>query len=251
MPSEIRLYGLDGIPEVRPGDDLNGILGDALEASGLTPADDDVLVVTHKIVSKAEGRLVDLADIEPSPFASDYAERWGKDARQVEVVLREAKRIVRMDRGMMICETRHGFTCANAGVDASNVPGDHVVCLLPLDPDASARVIREGLRARFGAAPAATLSASLRPPPRPGLADVAVGIAGMSPFADYRGVTDPYGYDLRVSVMAVADELAAAAELLAGKIEARPVALIRGYAWTPSDGAARELVMDPERDMFR
>ena len=251
MPNEIRLYGLDGIPEVRPGDDLNAILGDALDASGLTPEDGDVLVVTHKVVSKAEGRLVDLATIEPSPFASDYAERWGKDARQVEVVLREATRIVRMDRGVMICETRHGFVCANAGVDASNVPGDHVVCLLPLDPDASARAIREGIRRRFGAAPAVIISDSFGRPWRRGIVNVAVGLAGISPFADYRGMTDPYGYDLRVSVMAVADELAAAAELLAGKVEARPVALIRGYAWTPSDGTARDLVMDPERDMFR
>lgn len=251
MPSEIRLYGLDGIPEVRPGDDLNAILGDALDASSLAPADDDVLVVTHKIVSKAEGRLVDLAGIEPSAFAREWATRWGKDARQVEVVLREAVRIVRMDHGVMLCETRHGFTCANAGVDASNVPGDHVVCLLPLDPDASAARIREGLRARYGAAPAVIISDSFGRPWRKGIVNVAVGIAGMSPFADYRGVTDPYGYDLRVSVMAVADELAAAAELLAGKIEARPVALIRGYSFTPAAGAASELVMDPERDMFR
>lgn len=251
MPSEIRLYGLDGIPEVRPGDDLNAILGDALDASGLTPADDDVLVVTHKIVSKAEGRLVDLATIEPSAFARDWAARWDKDARQVEVVLREAVRVVRMDRGVLICETRHGFTCANAGVDASNVPGDHVVCLLPLDPDASARAIREGVRARFGAAPAVIISDSFGRPWRKGIVNVAIGVAGMSPFADYRGMTDPYGYDLRVSVMAVADELAAAAELLAGKVDARPVALVRGYPFTPADGSAHELVMDPERDMFR
>ncbi|MEI2616888.1 MAG: coenzyme F420-0:L-glutamate ligase [Thermomicrobiales bacterium] len=251
MPSEIRLYGLDGIPEVRPGDNLNAIIGDALEASNLTPLDGDVLVVTHKIVSKAEGRLVDLATIEPSPFALVWAERWDKDARQVEVVLREATRIVRMDRGVLICETRHGFVCANAGVDASNVPGDHIVCLLPLDPDASARAIRAGIQARFGAAPAVIISDSFGRPWRKGIVNIAVGVAGMSPFADYRGVTDPYGYDLRVSVMAVADELAAAAELLAGKVDARPVALIRGYGFTPADGAASELVMDPDRDMFR
>lgn len=251
MPSEIRLYGLDGIPEVRPGDDLVAILIDALDANGLTPTDDDVLVVTHKIVSKAEGRLVNLADIEPSPFAHDYAARWDKDARQVEVVLREAVRVVRMDRGVLICETRHGFVCANAGVDASNVPGDHVVCLLPLDPDASAQAIRDGLRARYGAAPAIIISDSFGRPWRRGIVNVAIGIAGMSAFADYRGVTDAYGYDLRVSVMAVADELAAAAELLAGKVDARPVALIRGYRFTAADGSAHDLVMEPERDMFR
>jgi coenzyme F420-0:L-glutamate ligase / coenzyme F420-1:gamma-L-glutamate ligase len=131
MPSEIRVFGLDGIPEVRPGDDLIEIIASAITGSGLELLDSDVLVVTHKIVSKAEGRLVDLATVEPSALAVKWADEWGKDARQVEVVFQDAKRIVRMDRGVMICETRHGFICANAGVDASNVAGDHIVCLLP------------------------------------------------------------------------------------------------------------------------
>jgi coenzyme F420-0:L-glutamate ligase/coenzyme F420-1:gamma-L-glutamate ligase len=251
MPSEIRVYGLDGIPEVRPGDDVVGVLVSALEASNLTLEAGDILVVTHKIVSKAEGRLVDLATVEPSSLAEDWAAQWEKDARQVEVVLRESKRIVRMDRGVMICETRHGFVCANAGVDASNVPGDHVVCLLPLDPDASARAIREGLRERLGVAPPVIISDSFGRPWRKGIVNITIGLAGMSPFADYRGVTDPYGYDLRVSVMAVADELAATAELMAGKTEARPVALIRGYTFNPEEGSANDLVMDPTRDLFR
>lgn len=252
MPSEIRLYGLDGIPEVQPGDDLVELIATALSESDLTPTNDDVLVVTHKVVSKSEGRLVDLATIESSQFALAWAAQWDKDARQVEVVLREAHRIVRMDRAVMICETRHGFICANAGVDASNVPGGEIVCLLPLDPDASARAIREGIRERYGVAPAVIITDSFGRPWRRGIVNFAVGIAGMSPFADYRGVTDPYGYDLRVSVMSVADELAAAAELLAGKVGARPVALIRGYEWVRDDEAtARDLVMDPERDMFR
>lgn len=251
MPSEIRVVGLDGIPEVTPGDDVVGMIAGALATSGMALEEGDVLVVTHKIVSKAEGRLVDLDTIEPSAFASDYAERYGKDARQVEVVLRESNRIVRMGHGVMICETRHGFICANAAVDASNVPGDHIVCLLPLDPDASARGIRDGLAARFGVAPAVIISDSFGRPWRKGIVNIAVGIAGMSPFADYRGQTDPYGYDLRVTVMAVADELAATAELLAGKTDARPVALIRGYAYTPGEGSVADLVMDPERDLFR
>ncbi|MCO5177852.1 MAG: coenzyme F420-0:L-glutamate ligase [Thermomicrobiales bacterium] len=252
MPNEIRLYGLDGIPEVEPGDNVVELIANALIESDLTPTDDDVLVVTHKIVSKSEGRLVDLATIEPSQFAIDWATQWDKDARQVEVVLREARRIVRMDRGVMICETRHGFICANAGVDASNVHGGDIVCLLPLDPDASARAIRAGIRERFGAAPAVIVTDSFGRPWRRGIVNIAIGIAGMSPWADYRGVTDPYGYDLRVSVMCVADEIAAAAELLAGKVEGRPVALLRGYDWVRDDEAtAHDLVMEPERDMFR
>ncbi|RIK43851.1 MAG: coenzyme F420-0:L-glutamate ligase [Chloroflexi bacterium] len=251
MPSEIRVYGLDGVPEVRPGDDLVSILVDALTASGLILEASDVLVVTHKIVSKAEGRLVDLATIEPSAFARDWAAQHEKDPRQVEVVLREATRIVRMSRGIMICETRHGLVCANAGVDASNVPGDSVVCLLPLDPDASAAHIRDGLRQRLGVAPAVIISDSFGRAWRKGIVNVAIGVAGMHPFADYRGVTDPYGYDLSVSGMAVADELDATAELLAGKTDARPVALIRGYAYPAGEGTARDIVMEPERDLFR
>jgi coenzyme F420-0:L-glutamate ligase / coenzyme F420-1:gamma-L-glutamate ligase len=251
MPAEIRVYGLDGIPEIQSGDDVTAVIADALTTSGLTLEDGDILVVTHKIVSKAEGRLVDLTTIVPSEFALAWAAKHDKDARHVETVLREAERIVRMDRGVMICETRHGFICANAGVDASNVPGEHVVCLLPLDPDASARQIRDGLAQRFGTAPAVIISDSFGRAWRKGIVNVAIGVAGMSPFADYRGVTDAYGYDLRVSVMAVADELAATAELLAGKTDARPVALIRGYRYTPGDGSASELVMDPERDLFR
>lgn len=251
MPSEIRVFGLDGIPEVRPGDDVVSILVNALEASSLALEAGDILVITHKIVSKAEGRLVDLSTIEPSQFARDWAQQWEKDPRQVEVVLRESARIVRMDRAVLIAETRHGFVCANAGVDASNVPGEHVVCLLPVDPDDSARRIRAGLFERLGVAPPVIISDSFGRPWRRGIVNVAVGVAGMNPFADYRGVTDPYGYDLRVSVMAVADELAATAELLAGKTDARPVALIRGYQAPEGDGSARDLVMDRERDLFR
>lgn len=251
MPREIRVYGLDGIPEIQPGDDLNAIIASSLEESGLAIEEGDVLVVTHKIVSKAEGRLVDLETIKPSTFAENWAERVEKDPRHVEVVLRESRRVVRQIGGILICETRHGFVCANAGVDASNVPGDTIVCLLPVDPDASAQVIRAGLQERYGVAPAVIITDSFGRPWRRGIVNVAIGIAGMTPFADYRGVTDAYGYDLRVSVMAVADELACTAELLAGKTDARPVALIRGYAVTPGEGSAAEMVMESERDLFR
>jgi coenzyme F420-0:L-glutamate ligase/coenzyme F420-1:gamma-L-glutamate ligase len=243
---------LPRLPEIRPGDDLVEAIGDAIDASGKGLRADDVLVVTQKIVSKAEGRLVDLRTVEPSAFAMEFGEQWGKDPRQVEVVLRESKRIVRMDRGVLISETRHGFVCANAGVDASNV-GVETVCLLPVDPDASAAAIRAGLGARFGVKPGVIVSDSFGRPWRVGIVNVAIGVAGLAPLADYRGMYDEAGYELHVTVIAVADELAAAAELVSNKLDKRPVTLIRGYrppvAMPP--GTGRELVIDPGRDMFR
>ncbi|MDP9367066.1 MAG: coenzyme F420-0:L-glutamate ligase [Chloroflexota bacterium] len=251
-PSELRIFGLGGVPEVTPGDDVAALVGAAVEASGLGLEPGDVLVVTHKIVSKAEGRLVRLPEVEPSALASRLAADTGKDARQIEVVLREAKRISRMDRGVIIAETVHGFVCANAGVDASNVASE-VVCLLPEDPDASAAGLRAALRERFGVDVGVIVSDSFGRPWRNGIVNVAIGVAGLAPLADYRGQHDPAGYELRASVLAVADELAAAAELVMHKLEARPVALIRGYV-PPTDappGTGRDLVMDPARDLYR
>ncbi len=248
----VEIVGLPQLPEVRPGDDLTAFIGDAIETWGQGLRDDDVLVVTQKVVSKAEGRLVDLRTIEPSAFAHDIAGQWNKDPRQIEVVLRESKRIVRMDRGVLICETRHGFVCANAGVDASNV-GAETVCLLPVDPDASAAAIRAGLAERFGVAPGVIVSDSFGRPWRNGIVNVAIGVAGLAPLADYRGQFDDAGYELHVTVIAVADELACAAELVANKLDKRPVTLIRGYRPPVSlpPGTARDLVIDPARDMFR
>lgn len=251
MPSEVRVIGLDGIPEIVPGDDLIGMIGDALERAGLTIEDGDVLVVTQKVVSKAEGRLLQLEGIEPSALAVTFGEQWEKDPRGVEAVLQEAQRVVRMERGILIVETKHGFVCANAGIDRSNVFGEEVVCLLPVDPDASAAQIRDGLTARFGAAPAVVISDSFGRPWRKGITNIAIGMAGMLPFADYRGITDPSGHDLRITVMAVADELAAAAELVHGKIDGRPVALIRGYDYPRGDGKATDMVLEAEKDLFR
>ncbi len=251
MPAEVRVVGLDGIPEVQPGDDLNAMIGDAIEASDTGLQEGDIVTITHKIVSKAEGQLVDLNTIEPSALALSFARRWHKDPRQTEVVLRESVRILRMERGVMICETRHGFVCANAGVDASNVPGDDSVCLLPAHPDDSAAAIRAGLKARFGVAPAIIITDSFGRPWRRGITNVAIGVAGMLPVVDYRGTTDAWGHDLRVTIMAIADELASSAELVAGKTDARPVALIRGYEYPRGHGTARDLVLDPEKDLFR
>lgn len=251
MPAEIRVIGVDGIGELRPGDDLLAALQRGLDATGTQLEPGDILVVTHKIVSKAEGRLLDLREVEPSPFARQWAERYGKDPRQIEVVLREAVRIVRMDRGIIIAESRHGFVCANAGVDASNVADDDSVCLLPLDPDASARRLAEALADTLGFDVPVIITDSFGRAWRDGVVNIAIGVAGLRPLLDYRGQHDPYGYLMSVSVMGVADELAAAAELVMNKVDQRPVAIVRGYGYTAGDGSGRDLVMKPERDMFR
>jgi len=252
----LRVIGLGGLPEIRPGDDVAALIADSIGRSGLGLDRTDIIVVTHKIVSKAEGRLVDLTGIEPSLMAIAWAERYGKDARQVEVVLRESTRIVKMDKGVLVTETAHGFVCANAAVDASNVSPD-TVCLLPLDPDASAARLRTAIGARFGYeaddAPGVIISDSFGRPWRNGIVNVAVGVVGIAPLADYRGKQDAAGYELNVSVLAVADELAAAAELVMNKLDGRPVVLIRGYV-PPTDtphGTGRDLVLAPERDLFR
>jgi coenzyme F420-0:L-glutamate ligase/coenzyme F420-1:gamma-L-glutamate ligase len=246
--SGIEVLPVEGIPEVRPGDDLSGLI---LRAAGDRLRSGDVLVVTHKIVSKAEGRLVDLRAVEPSALAKSYAAEHDRDPRHIEVVLRESRRVVRMDHGLIISETRHGFVCANAGVDASNVPGEETVCLLPLDPDASARGIRETLSARLGFDLAVVVSDSFGRAWRNGITNVAIGVSGMEPLADYRGSTDPHGLPLVASVLAVADELASAAELVMGKVSAVPVAVVRNYPYDKAAGTVRDLLMEPERDLFR
>lgn len=251
---ELRIIGIGGIPEIEPEADLAQIIGDAIEAGEHGIWNGDVLVITHKIVSKAEGRIVDLKTVTPSDFACRWAERFGKDPRQIELVLRESRRIVRMERGILIAETHHGFVCANAGVDQSNVRHD-TVTLLPEDPDRSAESIRSRLAERFGlsSGPGIVISDSFGRPWRNGIVNVAIGVAGMAPLADYRGMHDAAGYELHVSVMAVADEVAAAAELLMNKLDAVPVVLIRGYqppTNTPH-GTGMDLIMDPSRDLFR
>ncbi len=242
----IEVIPVEGVPEINSGDDLPRILAAAV---AFLPG--DILVVTHKIVSKSEGRLVALASVEPSEFAKDFAARFDKDPRHVEVVLRESRRIVRMDRGVIIAETRHGFVCANAGVDASNVPGEDIVCLLPEDPDASAAHIHGHLRRNFDLHIPVVVSDSFGRPWRVGITNVAVGVAGMSPLADYRGKSDPHGYPLEASVLATADEVAAASELVMNKTDGVPAAIVRGYPYESGPGSAKDLVMPPERDLFR
>jgi coenzyme F420-0:L-glutamate ligase / coenzyme F420-1:gamma-L-glutamate ligase len=249
--AHIELVALDGIPEVRAGDDLAELIAAAAAAAGSGLTDDDVLVVTQKVVSKAEGRMVELASVEPSPFARQWAERWGKDPRQVELVLRESAEIVRMaDGGLIISRTRHGLVCANAGVDVSNVGGGDTATLLPVDPDASARGIRSRLGEVAGVRPAVIISDSFGRPWRNGIVNVAVGAAGIEAIVDLRGQPDAAGREMRATIIAVADELASAADLAGGKVEQRPVVAVRGYSWRPSEAGAAPLVMERERDLF-
>jgi coenzyme F420-0:L-glutamate ligase / coenzyme F420-1:gamma-L-glutamate ligase len=227
---EIRIIPLTGIPEVERGDDLGALVGDAVErAGGLEEG--DVIVVAHKVVSKAEGRVEQTGDV-------------------LSVILREARAVRRRREELIIAETEHGFVCASAGVDRSNTPGEGWVVLLPRDPDASAAGIRAVLGERFGVAPAVVVSDSFGRAWRQGTTDVAIGVSGMSPLLDLRATDDAGGRPLESTIIAVADELAGAAELVMGKAEGVPAALVRGYRVGPGDGSARELVMPPERDLF-
>ena len=251
MPApELRVIGLEGLPEFAPGDDLAALILEAAERQGSPLASGDVLVVTQKVVSKAEGRVVALDGVEPGEEAARLASETEKDPRLVELILRESVRIVRQAGPVLLTETRHGFVCANAGIDASNVDQGYVA-LLPEDPDASASTIRIALRERAGVELAVVISDTFGRPWREGHTNVAVGLSGMEAFVDYVGQTDPHGNELRVSTLAVADELAAAAELVMGKLDGVPVAIVRGYEYPKGCGAARDLVRPPERDLFR
>jgi len=232
-----------GLPEVGEGDDIA-----ALIAAAVSLQDGDVVVVAHKVVSKAEGRVVRLGDIEPSSQARDLA--VGEDPRRLEVILRESARLVRTRPPLVIAETRHGFVCASAGVDASNAPEASTLVLLPKDPDASAARLRDRLRELAGAEVAVIVSDSFGRPWRQGTTDVAIGCAGLEPLIDLQGERDATGYQLHATVIAVADELAGAAELVRGKLDQIPVAIVRGFA-ARGEGTASELVMPPERDLFR
>jgi coenzyme F420-0:L-glutamate ligase/coenzyme F420-1:gamma-L-glutamate ligase len=251
VPAEVRIIAVEGIPEVRPGDDLAAMVLDAAEQQGLAFEQGDVLVVTQKVVSKAEDRIVDLDTVTPGAFARQIAEQWEKDARVVELVLGESARIVRMDHGVLICETRHGLICANAGIDSSNVERLGTVALLPLDPDASCEALRSRIAEATGVSLAVIMTDTFGRPWREGHVNFAIGVAGMEPLLDYMGQVDPAGYELRVTRMAVADELAAAAELAHGKLDRVPVAVVRGYAYTRGAGTSRDLLRDPEKDLFR
>ena len=249
----VTVIPVPGLPLVRPGDDLAALLADAFAAAGIALAAGDVVAVCQKVVSKAEGAVVALADVTPSPFAVHLAAQTeGKDPRVVEMILRETRRIVRMDRGHLICETRHGFVCANAGVDESNPVAPGVVTLLPPDPDASATRLREGLRGRCGVDVAVVVTDTFGRPWREGLVEVALGCAGMDPLLDLRGRADLHGRALHHTVVALADEVAAAAGLVMEKDSGVAAAVMRGVRYTPGQGgAAARLVRRAEFDLFR
>jgi coenzyme F420-0:L-glutamate ligase/coenzyme F420-1:gamma-L-glutamate ligase len=251
MSSEVHVIGLKDLPDITPGMNLARIIAGAIRAQTLSLNSQDILVVTQKIVSKAENRLVRLSQVTPSPFAAEVARAQDKEASLVEVVLGESKRIVRMDQRTIIAETHHGFVCANAGVDESNVAGSDTVALLPVDADASANRLRNDIQEITGIAPAVIISDTFGRPWREGLVNVAIGVAGIDPLKDYRGLQDTEGRTMKMTALAVADELASAAELVMGKLDRVPVALIRGYAYTASNGSARQLVRSPEKDLFR
>jgi len=247
----IQVFGVGGLPEIAGGDDLATMIHAAATAQGDPLADGDVVVVTSKVVSKAEGCAVELADVTPSAFARSWGERWEKDPRVVEVVLRESRRIVRQIGPVLITETHHGFCCANSGVDQSSSGAAGRVLTLPPDPDASARTIRAGCR-DLGADVAVVVSDTFGRPWREGQTDVAIGIAGMHPLHSYIGQRDPHGHEFQVQELCVADELASAAELVKGNTSRTPVAVVRGYAWTPDDEATMApVIRDSERDLFR
>ncbi|MBI2935720.1 MAG: coenzyme F420-0:L-glutamate ligase [Chloroflexi bacterium] len=251
MFPEIRIIGVTGMPEVKGGDDLARFILEAADRQGTPLQDLDILVVTQKVVSKAEGRVVHLDQVQPSEFAKSLARQWGKDPRHVEVVLRESRRIVKMDRGVIITETRHGLVCANAGVDASNIPGEDVVSLLPVDPDASAQSMQEAIKSQAGVEVAVIISDSFGRPWREGITNVAIGVSSINPLKDYRGQLDAVGHLLQVTVVATADELASAADLASTKTSRIPVVIIRGLEYDPSPGSSKALLRETSLDLFR
>jgi coenzyme F420-0:L-glutamate ligase/coenzyme F420-1:gamma-L-glutamate ligase len=241
---EIRITPVEGLPEIREGDDLAELIAGKLELE-----DGDVVVIAQKAVSKAEGRVVRLDDIEPSERAREIAGD-DQDPRRIEAILQEAKRVVRVRKPLVIAETRHGFICASAGVDASNAPEPDMLVLLPVDPDASAERIRERLLALTGRSVAVLVTDSFGRPWRQGTIDVALGAAGLEVMRDLRGSSDRVGYELHATMIAVADEIASAAELVMGKLDGIPAAVVRGLE-VAGDGRARDLVIPEERDLFR
>ncbi len=249
--SSLQIFGVGGLPEIEPGADLATAILRAAAEAGDPLVDGDVVVVTSKIVSKAEGRTVELAEIEPSPFALAWSAQWGKDPAVTEIVLRESKRIVRQLGPILITETHHGFVCANSGVDQSSSGAHGRAVLLPIDSDASARGIRAGFLAA-GVNAAVIISDTFGRAWREGQTDIAIGIAGMQPILSYIGQVDPHGHEFMVQALCTADELAGAAGLVKGNLSRVPVAVIRGYAWQLDDEATIAPVLrDQSRDLFR
>lgn len=255
MQDSIVLSGIKNLPEISPGDDLAVFIVNALEKESFQLQQNDIIVITQKIVSKSEGRIVDLGTIVPSQRSIKFAEEWGKDARVIELALLESVRVIRMQNGILITENKNGFVCANGGIDASNVgkDGDNYAILLPIDCDKSAEGIRNKIKDLTGTGIAVIISDTFGRPWREGAINVAVGISGMDPLMDYRGIADNDGREMHSTTIAVADELASAAELIMNKIDRIPVAIVRGYPFKPSteSNGIRTLIRDIDKDLFR
>lgn len=250
-PRRLEIVPVPFSGEVGRGDSLVEKLLQALRRNRLSLRAGDIVIVKHKIVSKAEGQVVELDKIKPSTSSLTWAQRYQVDARVIELALRESGRVVRRKRGVLITETRHGLVCANSGVDVSNVDGGHHALLLPKDPDASAARLRRGLKKRLRLSIPVIITDSFGRPWREGLTEVAIGVAGMQAAHDYRGDRDPSGYPLRVSIEAVADELACAAGLVCGKLARTPACIVRGFKYQPARGRARDLIRSAASDLFR
>ncbi|MFK8024127.1 MAG: coenzyme F420-0:L-glutamate ligase [Ilumatobacter sp.] len=249
--ARITVFGIEGLPEITAGHDLAAMINESATAQGDPLADGDIVLVTSKIVSKAEGCTVELDDIEPSEFAARWSEKWEKDPRVTEVVLRESKRVIRQIGPVLITETHHGFCCANSGVDQSSSGAQGRILTLPVDPDGTCRAQRTRF-AELGVDVAVIMTDTFGRPWREGQTDIAIGIAGMNPLFSYIGEHDPHGHEFRVQEICTADELAAAGELVKGNTSRVPVAVIRGFDWEADDEASMAPVLrDSERDLFR
>ena len=250
-PNELRLIPIALEDEILPGDSLSDKLLASLRRNHLRLQPGDILIVKHKIVSKSEGRVIDLATIHPSDESIAWAKQYALDPRVIELALRESRAVIRRKNGVLITETHHGFLCANSGVDVSNVNGGTHALLLPEDPDSSAANLRRALKKRTGIAIPVIITDSFGRPWRDGLTEFAIGIAGMKPLRDDRGRRDSHGYKLRASVEAIADELACAAGLVCGKLNRAPACIVRGFRYEAAAGSVKDLLRDPSSDLFR
>jgi coenzyme F420-0:L-glutamate ligase / coenzyme F420-1:gamma-L-glutamate ligase len=250
-PRGLKLISVSFSDEIRRGDSISDKLLTALRKQNILLESGDILVIKHKIVSKAEGRIVNLASIKPSAASSKWAKKYKLDARVIELALRESRAVIRRTNGVLITETRHGFICANSGIDVSNVDGGYHALLLPPDPDCSARKIHRELKERTALSIPVLITDSFGRPWREGLVDFCIGIAGMKPLRDDRGRRDPHGYVLHASIEAIADELACAAGLVCGKLNRTPACIVRGFAYAPARGRTHELLRRESQDLFR